>query len=672
MRLQQRHYLAENEAERSPRRLVFWDTEGVPVGDGRTHALRLWCARSVLRKGLTPKLPREENDSGLTARGLVTWIAARAKTDAPLWVFAHGASYDLTITRLPLLLLELGWELGQHALTSGEPWAHFRLGHKTIRLVDSHSHLPQSLEQIGDALGLPKLALPDWEADDSEWFVRCQRDVEIMTTAMLQLLDWWDRERLGSFADTGPATGWHAMRHKPAPDKVLVDPEPEGRVYDRQAVYGGRRDCWHKGQLPPGWYVDLDLVQAHLSICCHEPLPIRRVSSFDSQPLDTHLLDHVGTGIIAEAEIETRVPRYPLRLDGAITYPVGRFKTVLCSPELAYARELGELRAIGPGRRYRLGFAMESWARWVRRILAGEESEVPPTGRIAAKGWSRTVVGRWAMRTGREDFELPSPERGWGVTWGRDHDTNAPRTILTLAGREIWLVQDQESDSSFPAVLAWVQSWTRVLLDRLITALGPDAVIVANTDGVLVRGDALARQAGAPSTGWFDYREVREIANQAASSLSLTTHPVTLQVKGVYQQTEVIGPQHLILDGKRRLSGVRASATEIRPKVYAYETWPRLAAQMAWGDAQGYRFGDAAVDLSRVRVARWEYEDGCCEPLRLTLRAQNGHWWVWPIPQHCNRHQRPPVTVQHPALMSALTWSQGELTPGDLARCMGD
>lgn len=651
MRPLNRHWLAENASERSPRRLIFWDTEGRPIGDGKTQELRCWCARSVLRKGITPRLARETNGEGSSAFALMLWIVNWARTDTPLWVVAHGASYDLTITKLPLLLLEHGWELGAHALTSGEPWAHFRRGERTIRLIDSHSHLPKPLAEIAEELGLPHQPLPDFDADEEEWRQRCRQDVEITARAMLQYLDWWDRQRLGAFADTGPGSGWHAMRHRKAPDKVLIDPEPEGRAFDRQAVYGGRRDCWRKGQLPEGWYAELDLVQAHLSICASQALPIRRVSHFDSLPVDTHLLTHLGTGVIAEAELETNVPRYPLRLKDAITYPIGRFRTVLCGPELAYARELGELRAIGPGRRYRLGFAMEGWGRWLKRILAGEEPEVPPAGRIAAKGWSRTVVGRWAMRTGRQDFELPSVERGWGVTWGRDHDTNAPRTILTMGGREMWLVQDQEADSSFPAVLAWVQAHTRVLLDRLINALPPGAVILCNTDGVLVRGEPRFGGDPEPPAGSWGYTEVRQYWERVCRQLEHHTDPVKLQVKAVYQSGEVIGPQHTILDRRRKLAGVRANATEIRPKVYAYQTWPRLAAQIAFGDPAGYRLGEAAVDLSNVRMARWEYQDGCCEPLRLDVRPDfpSGHTVALPLPGSC-RHGAVVVPEQHPAI----------------------
>lgn len=650
MRPQNRHWLAENESERSPRRLIFWDTEGRPIGDGRTQQLRCWVAREVLRKGIAPKQPRQTQADGTAAWALAEWISSRARTDTPLYVCAHGSSYDLTITRLPLLLLELGWELSDHALTSQEPWARFRQENKTIRLIDSHSYLPKSLEEIGDRIGIPKRPLPDFDAPEGEWLERCRQDVEITAQAMLELLDWWDRKRLGAWADTGPGTGWHALRHRKAPDKVLIDPEPEGRAWDRQALYGGRRDCWQKGRLPEGWYVELDLVQAHLSICASQALPIRRVSAFDSLPVDTHLLTHLGTGVIAAAEIETSTPRYPLRLADAITYPVGRFRTVLCGPELAYAQELGELRAIGPGRRYRLGFAMEGWGQWIQRILEGTEPDTPVAAQIAAKGWSRTVVGRWAMRTGRQDFELPSPERGWAMTWGRDHVTGAPRTILTLGGRELWLVQDQEADSSFPAVLAWVQSHTRVLLDRLISALGPGATILCNTDGVLVKGLALSDLVGAPLPGPEAATTMRELSEYAGQYLQRFTEPIRLQVKAVYRQGEVIGAQHTILDGKRKLAGVRWNAKEIRPKVYAYETWPRLAWQIAQGDPNGYRQGEAAVDLSNVKVARWEYEDGCCEPLRLAQEPADQEPYGWTPEPACRRHQSPLQPAQHAAL----------------------
>lgn len=654
MRPQNRHWLSENAAERSPRRLCFYDTEGLPQDHSNLQTLRLWVARHVLRKSITPSLPRERQSEGHTAQHLADFISNGARSDTPLYVCAHGASYDLTITRLPLLLLERGWELGQHALMSGEPWAHFHLGEKTIRLIDSHSFLPRSLEEIGDRIGIPKRSLPDFDAPDEEWFERCRQDVEIMTRAMLEFLDWWDRHRLGAFADTGPGSGWHVMRHRKAPDKVLIDPEPEGRAWDRQALYGGRRDCWQKGLLSEGWYVELDLVQAHLGICATQALPILRGAHFDSLPLDTYLLNHLAAGVIAECEIETETPRYPLRLQGAITYPVGSFRTVLCSPELAHARQLGELRAIDRGRRYRLGFAMEGWGNWIQRILSGDQPDTPVTAQIAAKGWSRTVPGRWAMRTGRQDFELPSASRSWGVTWGRDHPSGAPRTILTIGGRELWLLQDQEADSSFPAVLAWVQSHTRVLLDRLISALPPGAVILCNTDGVLVKLEEL--YAAVRLQGWrlTGYTQARELADACAGILERETAPIRLQVKAVYRQGEVIGAQHTILDGRRKLAGVATRAQEIRPKVYTYETWPRLAWQMAQGSSRGYVNGQASVDLSEVKVPRWEYEDGCCEPLRLDMWPTRHQWWASTPAPACERHQSPLQAAQHPALTKVL------------------
>ena len=667
MRPQQKHWLADNETERSPRRLIIWDTEGDLVPGTRIQRLRCWVAREVLRKGITPKRPRQTQTEGIGPDALSEWIVSRAKTDTPLWVVAHGASYDLTITRLPLRLIELGWELTSHALTSGEPWAHFRQGEKTIRLIDSHSHLPRSLAYIGERLGIPKRPLPDFTSSEEEWLERCRQDVEILTVAFCEYLDWWDRERLGAFADTGPGSGWHAMRHRKAPDKVLIDPEPEGRSWDRQAIYGGRRDCWRKGVLPEDWYVELDLVQAHLSICASQALPVRRVSAFEELDIDTHLLTHIGTGVIAEAEIETDVPRFPLRLEGAITYPVGRFWTVLCSPELAYARELGCLRRIGRGRRYRLGFAMEGWGRWLQSLLAGELPETPPAALVAAKGWSRTVIGRWAMRTGRTDFELPSTSMGWGVTWGRDHPSGAPRTILTLGHRELWLIQDQEADSSFPAVLAWVQSHTRVLLDRLIAALPPGEVILCDTDGVLVRLAAVAPWLEEAAQPPASYPDARALAEYGAQRLSRITSPASLQVKTIYRQAEVIGPQHFIADDQRKLAGVAPRAVEIRPKVYAYETWPKLAWQMAEGSPHGYVNGDAAIDLTGVHVARWEFEDGCCEPLRATLPAAGGGASVLIPPDRCSRHLARAQLAQHPVLMRVVGEHFIRLGPGQPA-----
>jgi hypothetical protein len=54
------HWLRLNHLEKSPRYLLFFDTETVPVSADRPNEwrLRLWAARLVRRRDYQPKRPR--------------------------------------------------------------------------------------------------------------------------------------------------------------------------------------------------------------------------------------------------------------------------------------------------------------------------------------------------------------------------------------------------------------------------------------------------------------------------------------------------------------------------------------------------------------------------------------------------------------------------------------
>lgn len=94
---------------------------------------------------------------------------------------------------------------------------------------------------------------------------------------------------------------------------------------------------------------------------------------------------------------------------------------------------------------------------------------------------------------------------------------------------------------------------------------------------------------------------------------------------------EVISPQHLVLPQERRLSGVPASAEAVGPHQYRWLTWPRLPAQIASGERQGYVREVRSVDLSSVPVNRWVWDDGMATPVRASLGEDGSNHLLSPI-----------------------------------------
>ncbi|HVT14582.1 MAG TPA: hypothetical protein VHQ90_00175 [Thermoanaerobaculia bacterium] len=650
------HNLGHNRSEHSPPRVMFWDTETRPdqVDGGETHRLRLWCADLVERDGPTRKRPRATRWEGHTVAELCDAVEDASRGGRSLWMFAHNLGFDLAVTGLPVALGERGWEVTQHALTGASPWLRMKRGDRGITMVDSASWLPVPEARLGDAVGIPKPPLPDFADPDEVWYERCRADVAILRAAVLQLLDWWDGGVLGHWSLSGPATGFNSYRHMGRSSAVVINPDPELRATERAVITGGRAECWRVGELPAAHYVLVDFAHAFGSVVANLPLPRKHARRFDRLDPGTRCMSSDGIDLLATVELECATPRYPLRTRRGVVHPVGRFCTTLCGPEIREAHRRGELRAIGPGLMYFTTPHMARWGRWALEVIDNPDTEAPAVARIAVKAWTRTVPGRWAGRASRvtRTFEQPLP--GWRLERGEHWPGRAPFATLDMNGTRYWMVQDQEMDNGFPAVLAWIQSHVRLRLGRLIDLVGEYCVVLCNTDGVVIDLDAFTRTHDAYAARFLGPTGRMSLLSSRLDAWARECAPLRPAVKWSSRTLEVLSPQHVITDHHRQLSGVPGSAEAVGEHVYSFTDWPRLSTQLTGGWEGGYVRRRRSVDLSTVPVLRWVREDGSCVPVEASGRLGGQTALLAPTNGH-NGASGPALRPrQHPALAGLL------------------
>lgn len=654
------HWLRENAQERSPRRVLYFDTETLPLdpsGRGR-QVLRLWSALLVRRRGIDPRKPRRETFDGFGADELAALVEAQARADVSLWIVSHNLNFDLAVTALPVLLTDRGWRITEGALTADSPWCRLAKGSRRVTITDSWSYLPAGVETLGQLVGLRKLSLPDWDDSTEAWQARCQRDVAIIAKALGQLMDWWDEHHLGNWSLTGPATGWSSYRHRRPAPRVLIVPDPEARALESRAVTGGRRQVWSLGPQPSGLYADLDIATAHLTAMSECALPFRRLRHFPALELDDRRLDSRVVDILAECEVETGTPRYPWDSGKGVFYPVGRFTTVLAGPELREARRRGELRRIGPGWTYGMSHHMADWARWLATLIDQDNRDVPPAVRLAAKHWSRCVPGKWAGHTSEVVDRRPDPRPGWAVERGFLATGRRHADFLRVGG-ELWtIVRDEWADDAFPAILAWIQSYTRVSLGRLLDQLGT-APLACNTDGVVVNVDrvplAPGRTLGDQPLSLTHKLQQLDILLAGWDQL---TAPFVVRIKGAAGAVQVISPQHLILDDERRLAGIPRKAQVLGGGRYRFTQWPRLRVQLQRDLPAGYTALEVTRDLQHVPPTGWLLDTGEVVPAHVwpgpAGDSVSAPWWASRDPEA----GLAPLERQHPVLRAVLAREQ--------------
>jgi hypothetical protein len=607
------HWLRSNASEWTPRHVGFFDTETYPVttGDGREELrLRLWVAGIIDRRPTGKTKPAVMTAIGTTQRELARWVD-RSMVGVPnMWLYAHNLGFDLTTTRLPDQLTRHGWQLGDFRFAGRNVAGKLKKRSKTVWLVDSTSWLPAALAKVGQATGRHKQPMPSFDAPLEAWETYCTNDMLVLADAVLTLMDWWDREQMGHWAKSGPGCGWNAARHMSRDKLFLIKPDLPGLKHDRKAVYGGRRDVTRIGEVAGGPFAMLDFSDAYLTTLAHLRTPKARLAW---QPLDlgrVRDLATLGYGSLAEVEVHTASPRYPLRTRQGIFYPTGRFRTWLAQPEIDEADQRGDLGSVHGGYVHDTGYPLQKFAHWALQTIAPEARDIPAVVKMMVKQWGRAVPGRFAMRTSRTLWTAPATWPGWHLergTSGPDHD---PAVNFHMAGRQWFSVQDQEGENTYPAVLAWVESHVRVRLNRMLDELGEDLWVVCDTDGVTINLEHAPQWLSQRLGRRWRSKDPLRAARAVCEVLGEHTGPLVPRVKVLSETLTVAGPQHYSGDTFSRAAG-RPGKPEVDDQGdLHWWSWPKVGWQMEHGDSGGYTRVERAWTEPAVTAHRFVLADG--------------------------------------------------------------
>lgn len=649
------HWLRRNEGTRTPHRVIILDTETRPeqVGRDECHTLRWWHARHIRRHVASARTDPITDVAGDGLAELARVVDELCITKHSTWLYTHNLGFDLQVSRLPELLAELGWEIADIGITGRSPWLRMHQGRRRLVLADSTSWLPAPLKDIGESLGIDKVHIPDWQnAADDDIAVRCLFDVEILAAAMIGIMDWWDENDMGRWQWTGPGCGWAAFRHRFLNSKILMDPEPERLGLERQAVYGGRREAYKIGDLGDGHYADLDFEAAYPQIASSIELPRRAIARVPFMTHEAYGQLPSDWGILSECTVTTTVPVVPCRIDGHIYYPVGEFQTVLAGPDIAGAIEAGAIIDLGDTIIYQLEPFLADWGKWITGVIDGTGQAVPPVVRTMAKHWSRTVIGRFAMRGQRtEDWG----DAAWPYFYaepGIDWDTGCEVVDLHACGRHLRVFRDSEPENVFPAVTAWVEAACRQLLRRAMDQCPPGSVVQCDTDGFMLdlsEGVKMAAAASGPSA------PVGELAGGAAAAAPPVPErigDVRVRVKGLYTRAELLGPQQVVLGESRRIAGIPRSFSSADGLTYSGWTWPGYSWQLAKSRPGVYTRPHVTVPLRGPYGARWLLKDGRTIPP--LCRVVKGHTVIVGMRDGAMRNIRHEAAEIQPAHLSKL------------------
>ncbi len=557
------HILKRNHALEMPWEAIWYDTETHQHLDG-FNAVRhsLWFGWAAYRRRLArggwsaPDWIRFQSISEYWE-----WVESKLHGRSLLYTFAHNAGFDLPILDAFGELPRRGFKLTKAVIDCPPVILKWRREHQSLAALDTLNIWRMPLEGLGKQIGLPKLTMPAKDASQAEWDTYGRRDTEIIMQACL---NWWEfltHHRLGGFAPTLASQAMRAYRHRFMTHPLLVDDHQAALELARGAYVGGRVECYRIGRVEGPIYRP-DVNSMYPAVMRGNPYPTRLVGH--SRRCTIADLEEWTRErcVIAQVDIFTPEPAYPVLHNDKLLFPINRFTTCLPTPELKRALEHGHIVKVHQAAVYERGEIFSAFVGdlWQLRMEARARGDAVSDWQL--KILANSLYGKFGQR-GRVYMEAGAAPTQEAKAWLElDMDTGHVYKHRALGGlHQVWR-DDSESRDSLPAIAAHVTSYARLALWEWLSLAGWNDVYYCDTDGFACSEAA--------------YDRLRPYINPDALGM--------LKLEGVEQWGIYRGPKDYEYPSHAKIKGVRKRAHWVGPSDIVQEQWSTLLGLIRAGD----------------------------------------------------------------------------------------
>lgn len=636
------------EATRIPRRFVFFDSEshtdikitedeinqvlaakkGNPLhGVKKFHDCYLVCASFIKRPeggkvhGFKERY-YEHHQGTIFIKEFWQHVDEFVTPREEVWLFAHNAKYDFQVMQMVPHLVDMGYTVTQFSdanpfimeLTkkvgerkNGKPI------NKKIVVLSSTNYFQTSLASLGEKFGLPKLDFDHGtKVDMSNPEMRamaltyCDRDVEILETAVLSFIDFIDRENLGSLAKTvaGQALNAYMNRFMPA-DTIHIHNNKKALDVERRAYAGGRTECFSYGEVEGTVYVN-DVNSMYPSVMLKHAYPTKLRTFWEfAEPSQVQGAIMDDFLICCDVRLKTPLPIFHVKNERLI-FPVGDFWTTLSTPELIKAFELDLIVEVKNVAIYEQGHIFAEYVNYyyTARLKAKEEKDA--INDYLYKLFLNTLYGKFGQKNIHWDAIAEADPYEVSVDTIYNPITREVRYTKTFGGNTFEKYEnedDLESMHSFPAIAAHVTAYARMLLWECIEVADLSNVHYCDTDSLFTNLEGYVRLQTA---GLIDEKRLGALAMEKEGSLHL------------------YGCKDYVFDGKAKIKGVNLkNAVPMEPDEFgrvrfAVTQWGGLTDRLRDKDMMQFynkviiktlsrEYNKGIVDGSRVRPYLLDY-----------------------------------------------------------------
>ncbi len=536
-----------------------------------------------------------------------------------LWIIAHNIVFDNIITDIWTFLEDKKFESDfihskgmvfiqtlkryEPKLRKDKKGNMVRKLNKKILLVNNGNIFPAKLETIGQVVGFPKLEIDFKKCTKEELKIYCKRDVEILVEFWKSWIKFISDNELGNLKFTISSQSMEAFKKKFCKNFIVIDNDMKNLDFERLSYFGGRTEIFYKGKVNKKiHYYDVNSMYPHVM---REFVYPTEFKYFKNNPELWYVEEKIKKGmcIIAECYIETETNNcYPVKENGTLLFPLGKFKTYLATPEVVEGLKNGDIKSFGRVSFYKASNIFKDYIDFFYNFRLELKKAGNPQEKMV-KLFLNSLYGKFGqkmdkwIKTTLEEIEMLVPSFDLDM-WIMD-EFKIPKIVMNgqdmtpkirYIGTELQMSgEEEEGNISFPAIASHVTSYARLIIWEGIKwcKVNNETFYYCDTDSMFIDGELPNTLVDPNTLGKF---KVEHIYENGVEFMNLKNYcPLNEKGEKVVQtdkldyisidEVKYVKDSKIIKGDEWRMKGVPNGAEMINENKFITEEWGGLPKQ---------------------------------------------------------------------------------------------
>jgi hypothetical protein len=572
------HLLKAEKTLTIPRHFIFFDTETTQTEQPDRSVLQTfklgWAVYYCRPYGKHATI----EDWRFLSKAADFWgfVFDHAEPKQRLWIIARNIVFDFTVCGGWAALKEEGYKLEFFHNNGVSVIVTVKKGSSTIVFLDSMNWFTESLAETGKRIGLPKMEIDFATCTIEQLSVYCKNDVQIEFKNFLIFIAFLEDNTIARLCYTKASTAMAAylLRHYHTP--IYIHNNWEALRLERDSYKGGRCECFFIGEIYGENLYTLDVNSLYPFVMQGNSYPVKYKEvrhSLCGQDLQT-IIRH--NAVVAKVAIDTPEPVYAVKSSRTI-FPVGKFVTTLCTPELRYALQHRHVKAVLDCYVYEQADIFTSYVTTMYAIRKRFKADGQREYETICKYLLNSLYGKFGQKAEKWKKIGEAPNERDRTEYVFDAVTNKRSKLMYFLGEVFTVVGYGEAYNSFPAIAAHVTAYARMYLWHLMQVCGVGNYFYCDTDSLMVNEVGLSNLSG--------YLDATELGK--------------LKIESRFNHLIIRGLKDYETAEKVVVKGISKRAVKLSEGVYEQDSWPTFRGLFHTTDVNAYTVHKVTKHLSR-------------------------------------------------------------------------